>query len=94
MKFDDYYRVREWLELFIPLVYGKENLGLTRIEYLLALLGNPERKFKSIHVAGTSGKGSTAFYISRILQCSKISENSENSESQKIRKSDPVNLII
>ena len=68
MKFGDYYQVRDWLEGFIPLVYGKEELGLARIEYLLKLLGNPERKFKSIHIAGTSGKGSTAFYTAQLLQ--------------------------
>src|SRR3990172_8817029 len=69
--FSNYYQVRDWLEGFIPLVYGKENLGLTRITYFLKLLDNPERKFKSVHIAGTSGKGSTAFYIAKLLQCSK-----------------------
>ena len=55
------------MESFIPLVWGKEELGLSRIENLLEKLGNPEKKFKSVHVAGTSGKGTTAFYISRLL---------------------------
>ena len=31
-------------------------------------LGNPERKFKSIHVAGTNGKGSTSHMLASILQ--------------------------
>lgn len=31
-------------------------------------LGNPERKFKSIHVAGTNGKGSTSHMLAAILQ--------------------------
>lgn len=65
--FNTYYEARDWLEGFIPQVYGREELGLERIRYLLKLLGNPEKKFKSIHVAGTSGKGSTAFYTSRLL---------------------------
>src|SRR3990167_3312514 len=64
----DYYEVRSWLEGFIPYTYSKKNLGLERIEYLLKLLGNPQNKFKSIHVAGTSGKGSTAFYIAKLLE--------------------------
>src|SRR3989344_5882126 len=64
----NYYQVRDWLENFIPLVWGKEVLGLVRIENLLRLLGNPEKKFKSIHVAGTSGKGSTAYYTAKLLQ--------------------------
>ncbi|MDP2720351.1 MAG: bifunctional folylpolyglutamate synthase/dihydrofolate synthase, partial [bacterium] len=68
--FRNYYQIRDWLESYIPLVWGKEDLGLSRIENLLQKLGNPHTKFKSIHVAGTSGKGSTAFYISRFLETS------------------------
>ncbi len=33
--------------------------GLERIQKVLNLLGNPEKKFKSIHFTGTNGKGST-----------------------------------
>lgn len=32
------------------------------------LLGNPEKKFRSIHIAGTNGKGSTSHFIASILQ--------------------------
>src|SRR3989442_1233497 len=32
------------------------------------LLGNPENKFKSVHVAGTNGKGSTSHMLAAILQ--------------------------
>ena len=32
------------------------------------ILDNPHKKFKSIHIAGTNGKGSTAHIISSILQ--------------------------
>lgn len=35
---------------------------------LCALLGNPERKFSSIHVAGTNGKGSTSNLIASVMQ--------------------------
>ena len=31
-------------------------------------LGNPEHKFKSIHIAGTNGKGSTSHMLAAILQ--------------------------
>ena len=31
-------------------------------------LDNPENKFKSVHVAGTNGKGSTSHFIASILQ--------------------------
>lgn len=40
---------------------------LRRMEMLLEKLGNPERRARSIHVAGTKGKGSTAAMIASIL---------------------------
>ena len=42
--------------------------GFDRINKLLTLLKSPQKEFKSIHVAGTNGKGSTAHLISSILQ--------------------------
>lgn len=41
--------------------------GLTRITALLEALGNPEKDYKIIHVAGTNGKGSVTTYISYAL---------------------------
>ena len=38
-------------------------LGLERIRKLMELLGNPEKKLKIIHIAGTNGKGSVSRYI-------------------------------
>ena len=35
---------------------------------MMAALGNPEHKFKSIHVAGTNGKGSVSHFLASILQ--------------------------
>lgn len=35
---------------------------------LCTALGNPEHKFKSIHIAGTNGKGSTSHMLAAILQ--------------------------
>lgn len=37
------------------------------LKQVIAKLGNPDEKFKIIHVAGTNGKGSTATMISKIL---------------------------
>lgn len=37
------------------------------MQKLLEFLGNPYRKFKSVQVTGTSGKGSTSYLISKIL---------------------------
>lgn len=42
-------------------------LGLDNIRTLLDMLGNPQRKLKYVHVAGTNGKGSTSAFISSIL---------------------------
>lgn len=42
-------------------------LGLHNITALLELMGNPHRKLKFVHVAGTNGKGSTVAFISQIL---------------------------
>lgn len=47
-------------------------LGLERIEKILELLGNPEKKLKVIHLAGTNGKGSTSAMLSAILVENKI----------------------
>lgn len=41
--------------------------GLEKILSLLKFLGNPHKKFKSIHIAGTNGKGSTSSFIASIL---------------------------
>jgi dihydrofolate synthase/folylpolyglutamate synthase len=41
---------------------------LRNIKALCKALGNPQKSFESIHIAGTNGKGSTAFYLANILQ--------------------------
>ena len=43
------------------------NLGLDRTEKMLEILGNPHKRIKAVHVAGTNGKGSIAAMISKIL---------------------------
>ncbi len=48
------------------------NLGLTRIEKLLELMGNPEKQYKTLHVTGTNGKGSTTAMLSNILTAAGI----------------------
>lgn len=42
-------------------------LGLERTEKILELLGDPHKKVKMIHIAGTNGKGSTTAMVSRVL---------------------------
>jgi dihydrofolate synthase/folylpolyglutamate synthase len=43
-------------------------LSLTNSFKLMEMLGGPHRKFPTVHVAGTNGKGSTAAFIAGILQ--------------------------
>lgn len=42
--------------------------GLERMNRIMELLDNPHRKLKVIHLAGTNGKGSTAAFLSRVLE--------------------------
>jgi len=42
--------------------------GLERIKFFLAKLGNPQKKFNTILVGGTNGKGSTVSFLFHTLQ--------------------------
>ena len=42
--------------------------GLARITKFLKYLGNPHKKLKTIHIAGTNGKGSTTVILSALLK--------------------------
>ena len=48
--------------------HGTGAPGLHRTQALLARMGNPEKKLKFVHSAGTNGKGSTAAMTASILQ--------------------------
>ena len=43
-------------------------LGLERVSALLSLLGNPQKKLRFVHVAGTNGKGSVSKMLAEMLQ--------------------------
>lgn len=45
----------------------KIELGLENMQALMKILGNPDRAYKIIHIAGTNGKGSTAAFIEESL---------------------------
>ncbi len=44
--------------------------GLERVREMDELMGHPHRSFRSIHVAGTNGKGTTCHTLASVLQCS------------------------
>jgi dihydrofolate synthase/folylpolyglutamate synthase len=60
------------LEQTLDYLYGLQHigikLGLRNITTLLKLLDQPQNRFASVHIAGTNGKGSTAAFLSSILQ--------------------------
>lgn len=43
------------------------NLGLERMLQIMERFGNPHKQFKSVHIAGTNGKGSTAVFMANAL---------------------------
>ncbi len=55
------------LEFIHATSWQGSRLGLERIEELMDLLGNPQKRLKFIHVAGTNGKGSVCAMLSEIL---------------------------
>lgn len=69
MSLEQYQQLEAKLAALIPKVkFSKQlNLKLERITHLLQLLGDPHKQFVSIHVGGTSGKGSTAMMCAAIL---------------------------
>lgn len=45
-----------------------KKVSLDKMKYYCQLFDNPQDKFKSIHVTGTNGKGSTVAFINSIMQ--------------------------
>ncbi|WP_026776842.1 folylpolyglutamate synthase/dihydrofolate synthase family protein [Polaribacter sp. Hel_I_88] len=67
-----YQETLNWMFSQLPMY---QNIGktafkkdLTNILAFAKELGNPEQKFKSIHVGGTNGKGSTSHMLASVLQ--------------------------
>lgn len=48
--------------------YSADVFDLTRVRELLELLGNPQERFASIHIAGTKGKGSVSALMASALR--------------------------
>ena len=68
----DYAETLAWLYAQLPMYQRvgaagfKKGLGNT--EALAAALGHPEARFRSVHVAGTNGKGSSSHMLAAVLQ--------------------------
>jgi dihydrofolate synthase/folylpolyglutamate synthase len=57
-------------ELYTRPGQGRRKFSLDEIRILLAALGDPHRRFPSVLIAGTNGKGSTAATLASILTAS------------------------
>ena len=69
---DTYKETLKWMFSKLPM-YQRQGAaayrsGLDKIKLLDLYLGHPHKNFKSIHIAGTNGKGSTSHIIASILQ--------------------------
>ncbi|TXT36329.1 MAG: bifunctional folylpolyglutamate synthase/dihydrofolate synthase, partial [Planctomycetota bacterium] len=51
---------------------GNQDFKIGRMRRLLELLGNPQERLPSIHIAGTKGKGSTAIMLAEILSAAGV----------------------
>ena len=65
--------VEELLLAYTPSRMSGADYQLERIGGLLAHLGNPQNDLKVVHIAGTSGKTSTAYYTRAILESTGVS---------------------
>lgn len=67
-----YNSIIEWMFERLPMYQNSGNFNykvdLDNIKNLSNHLGNPHHHFKTIHIAGTNGKGSTSHILSSILQ--------------------------
>ncbi|MDT0607866.1 bifunctional folylpolyglutamate synthase/dihydrofolate synthase [Croceitalea rosinachiae] len=67
-----YKEALDWMFSQLPIYQQKGSSALkNKLDNIVNFahqLGNPEKKFKSIHVAGTNGKGSSCHMLASILQ--------------------------
>ena len=60
--------VQEAIDYINAHTWSQWKLGLSRTRDLLALLGDPQKQLRFVHVAGSNGKGSTCAMVERILR--------------------------
>jgi len=64
----EFLNARTDYEKMVRVGYNHTNFNLSRMLRILAALGNPHKKIKTVHVAGTKGKGSTCHMVAAMLQ--------------------------
>lgn len=57
----------------MPTAGATDDLSLAPMVELLGLLGDPHLAYRTIHITGTNGKGSTAQYAARLLAMTELS---------------------
>ena len=73
MELRTFDQVVEYMEHFMNLErktdkYSTRTYRLDRMKAIMERLGNPQDRYRTIHVAGSKGKGSTASFIARGLE--------------------------
>jgi dihydrofolate synthase/folylpolyglutamate synthase len=67
-----YQEVVKWMFSRLPMYQQQGKSAFKgKLDNIIAFskhLGNPQQQFKSIHIAGTNGKGSTSHMIASVLQ--------------------------
>ena len=62
--------IKATLERLYTLVPRGNKLGLERMQAACARLGNPEKSFEAVHVAGTNGKGTVCAFVASMARAS------------------------
>ncbi len=73
MAFESFDQAIQYMNSFMNLErstdkYSEKTYRLDRVRRMLELLGNPQNSYKTIHIAGSKGKGSTAAFIANAIQ--------------------------
>lgn len=67
MKINSFEDVSKYVEENSLKIDIQASYSLDRIKRVLTKLNNPQDKIKTVHIAGTSGKTSTSYYLAKLL---------------------------
>jgi|688.fasta_scaffold26487_4 dihydrofolate synthase/folylpolyglutamate synthase len=70
IQFSSLEQAKNYFLEFAPKTWGSKyqgGWGLDKVKKFLRFIGNPQNQYPCLHIAGTSGKGSTAYFCSYIL---------------------------